>query len=387
MTLVEAVFSFNLVQLAATFASGAGLYVLCQRYRNIFNLVGYFLSLGIFFSFLFNVGEVYPYSDYYKRAFFFFGDDVTTIIILFFCYAVLSGNTLLAILLAASIFLSGGKVSLILLLIMICMMYLANRKNDILFKKNFFTYIVIGLSMYFIMLFASIITEDSGFSGVVRDISRSISEVVKTNDDGKSSIGKKSSINEKSSVDRLSRGAGACKTLSRCFDTQIKAPVLQRYHSSLAGLWMTLEGGYRGSRYPSSSDDFANLMIQENPWGINDRYGLDFSDWKMMGVPQNPYLHFGSGYGPWFLGALVIAFFFIGLVAVFNLLGGENGAAIVFSIFFIVIVTFNQTQSWLTSGSPILIALGFCAYHILGSWQLIQYKSYNLFRPLGGHPT
>jgi len=381
VTLVEAVFSSNLVQLAATFASGAGLYVLCQRYRNIFNLVGYFLSLGIFFSFLFNVGEVYPYSDYYKRAFFFFGDDVTTIIILFFCYAVLSGNTLLAILLAASIFLSGGKVSLILLLIMICMMYLANRKNDILFKKNFFTYIVIGLSMYFIMLFASIITEDSGFSGVVRDISRSISEVVKTNDDGKSSI------NEKSNVDRLSRGAGACKTLSRCFDTQIKAPVLQRYHSSLAGLWMTLEGGYRGSRYPSSSDDFANLMIQENPWGINDRYVLDFSDWKKMGTTQNPYLRFGSGYGVWYLGVLVMTFLIIGLVAVFNLLGGENGPSIVFSIFFIVNVIFNQTQSWLTSCSPILTVLGFCAYHILGTWLSRHYKLHKIFRPFGAHPT
>ena len=62
MVLIETIFSSNLVQTGATFVSGAGLYILCQRYQKIFNLVGFFLAFGIFFSFLFNVGEVYQYS-------------------------------------------------------------------------------------------------------------------------------------------------------------------------------------------------------------------------------------------------------------------------------------------------------------------------------------
>lgn len=129
-----------------------------------------------------------------------------------------------------------------------------------------------------------------------------------------------------------------------------------------------MQGGYRGARYPSSPDDFANLMVQENPWGINDKYGLDFGDWKKMRAPQNPYMRFGSGYGPWYLGFIVVAFLTIGVFAVLNLLDGETGPPIVFSIFFIVNIIFNQTQSWLTSGNPILVALGFCAFHILLTW-------------------
>lgn len=372
MTLIETVFSSNLVRLCATFASGAGLYFLCHRYQKIVNLVGYLLSFGIFFSFLFNVGEVYAYSDYYKRAFFVFGDDVTTVIILFFCYNVLIGNTILSILLAASIFLSGGKVSFVLLLIMIFAIYSLNKKNNNLIKKKFLKYIAIGLFVYAVMLKVSGIAEYSGLSGVVREfVSQPIFKTV---------------IVFPSDY-TLSRGSGACTTLSRAVDTQINAPILQRYYSSLAGLWMTLEGGYRGERYPSSSEDFANLMIQENPWGMNDRYGLNFSDWKKMGVPQNPYLHFGSGYGVWLLGALVMVFFVIGVVAVFNLLEGESGPSIVFSIFFIVIVIFDQTQSWITSGSPILILLGFCAYHILGTWLAKHYRLHKVFRPFGVYPT
>ena len=71
MSLIETVFSSNLVQLTATFATGAGLYLLCRYNKKIFILMAYILALGIFFGFLFNVGEVYSYSSYSKEYFLF----------------------------------------------------------------------------------------------------------------------------------------------------------------------------------------------------------------------------------------------------------------------------------------------------------------------------
>lgn len=374
MSSVETVFSSNLIQLIATFIGGAVLYLVCQRYQKIFKLIGYFFSFGIFFSFLFSVGEVYTYSDYYKRAFCFFGDDITTVLLLFFCYAVLSGYTVFSVVLISAIFLSGGKISLILLLVMIYVIRLVNKKSDNTVNADFFKYIVIGLSMYSIINFASHVAEHTGFSAVVRDVSGLILERLD---------------NRVERVDdRLLRGNSACKTIPRCFNSQIKAPFLQRYYSSLAGLWMTLEGGYYGDLYPTSPKDFASLMMQKNPWGMNDKYGLTYRDWEKIGATQNPYLRFGSGYGPRFLGLLLVSFFLFGVAAVFNIIRSERDPSIVFPIFFIVIIIFDQTQSWLTSGSPILVFLGFSAGHIFVTSWLKHYKIFNIFvRPFSVHPN
>ena len=80
-------------------------------------------------------------------------------------------------------------------------------------------------------------------------------------------------------------------------------------------------------------------------------------------------------------------FISIGLVALFNLLRGENGPAAIFSIFYIVIVVFNQTQSWLMSGSLILALLGFCAFHILITWLSRNYRVSESFQPFGALRT
>ena len=144
---------------------------------------------------------------------------------------------------------------------------------------------------------------------------------------------------------------------------------------------MTLEGGFRGARY-SSPEAFADLMIERDPWGMSEKYKLTWADWKKMGSPQNPYLRFGSRYGPWLLCGMVLGFLSVGWLALANLSVGEAGPAAVFSLFFIVNILFNQTQPWLNGGSRILVALGFCAFHILTVWLSNRYRLPALFRPI-----
>jgi len=56
MILLEAFLNSNIIQMLATFASGAGLYLLVNKYPWIFDVVGDLLASGIFISFLFNIG-------------------------------------------------------------------------------------------------------------------------------------------------------------------------------------------------------------------------------------------------------------------------------------------------------------------------------------------
>jgi len=88
--MLETILSSNLFRLTATFASGGVLFLMIKRYPPAFDLAGYLFSIGIFFSFLFDLGEVHQYSIFYKRAFFYYGDGITTILVLFFptrwCY-------------------------------------------------------------------------------------------------------------------------------------------------------------------------------------------------------------------------------------------------------------------------------------------------------------
>ena len=302
MTLFDLFLHSNVIKMPSTFASGAGFYLLVKKYPYIFDIVGYLLTLGIFISFLFNIGEVYLYSIFYKRAFFFFGDGITTILVLFFSYAVTSGKKMLSIVTAGSIFMSGGKISLALLLLMILILVFINKGNGRHIFFNFSRYILFGLLIYGVMLC---------LSGIARH----------------------------ANLTKLDEGApvpghGACRTLSNCFKTQVKESLLRRYYSSLGGLWMTLEGGFRGPLY-SSHEAFADLMIEKDPWGMNDKYKLTWVDWKKMGSPHNPYLRFGSRYGPWLLCSLALVFLSIGCLALTNLSAGEAGPATVFSLFFI----------------------------------------------------
>jgi len=356
MIMIDTILSSNIVHMAITFLWGVGLYLLSKRYQPLVSFIGYVLSFGVIFSFIFEVGEVYAYSYFYKRAFFYYSDEITTILILFFCYAVLSEKRILSFLTAMSIFLSGGKVSLVLLLIIIFAIKIIHSESNQIGVRPFFKYLVFGFLMYVPMIFVSHITSTLDFSRSIQ------SYLVKFETGGKKTI-----------VGKPLRGNGKCSTISRCIESQIESRLIERYYGSIAGLWMTLKGGCRGTTCPNTPTAFASLMIRENPWGINDKDGLDFAFWKHIGRPQNPYLLYGAGYGVWILGATLLGILVVCLLAYRNLCGGEKGPSAVFSIFFIVIVVFNQTQLWLTTGSFLLATLGFCFSHIIVNWLSMEH--------------
>lgn len=65
--MIEAVFSSNAIQTILPFLIGGGAILLASRWRHLIPLAGYTVSLGIAIGFVFNVGEVYSYSDFYER--------------------------------------------------------------------------------------------------------------------------------------------------------------------------------------------------------------------------------------------------------------------------------------------------------------------------------
>lgn len=366
MSIIDAIIGSNLVQMIATYLFGAMLYFLFRHYRSIFVAAGYFVAIGIIISFLCGIGEVYSYSQYYRRAFFVYGDDITTVIVLFFLFSVVSKNELLGVATSAAMFMSGGKISFILLLLMLLILVSipGEKKNRKPLLHGFASYAALGLTVYVSTLAVSALWTKLDVS---KRFGSSYFEVISDAVDIRNTP---------------YAGTGACKELSLlgCMKKQASRAIVQRYYSSLAGLWMTLEGGY-WDRYPATFSEFADLMMRENPWGMNDRYGLEWSDWKKMGVSQNPYLRFGSGYGPWLLGALVLIFALIGTIGISNLIKGEGGIAALFTIYFVVNVLFNQTQSWTTSGSNVLMLLGFCSIHIILVWLHKRYVLPDVLRP------
>ncbi|MBY3469295.1 hypothetical protein HFN80_35985 [Rhizobium laguerreae] len=72
--------------------------------------VGFIVAGLLAFSFLFDVGEVYSYSDFYKRAYWFFGDDVTTCLTAVYIWSLLSRRPKLGCAVATAILLSGGRI-------------------------------------------------------------------------------------------------------------------------------------------------------------------------------------------------------------------------------------------------------------------------------------
>jgi hypothetical protein len=348
MVLITELLSSNIVQIMLTFASGAILYFF--KVRIIIVVATIAISLCIILSFVLDIGEVYVYSDIYRRAFFIFEDDIGTVISLGFLYAFATKRTALSLLALSAVFMSGGKASIILLLIMmVCYILIqrlpSERKQEfvLFFNLSFF-----AVSIYAVLIvFSSQLLEQSSMVKLRTQLIQLLDV-----------------------TGSYSNHRAACLTLADCYENNVQSSIRQRYYSSVAGLWMTLEGGYSGKRYPGSSEKFADLMMMSNPWGINDKYGLTWSDWKSMGHVQNPYMSFGSGYGLWLLLILIGTFACIGYFALRNLLAGASDVGAMFSIYFIVIVTVNQTQSWLMSGSMILMLLGLCTAHNIICWLL-----------------
>ncbi|MGH1352627.1 MAG: hypothetical protein ACRBBN_17750 [Methyloligellaceae bacterium] len=336
----------NLIQLLLTAAAGAALYLVIPRWTLILSLISWTISLGIIVSALFTIGEVNIYSDYYRRAFFYFGDEITTVIIFLFMWSLIRKTHMLSAALASSMLLSGGKISLILLIIATALYLIANNSE---WKRErarqFLIAVFLGIAGYSITNYVAIsLPEDSSVkSGITNLIP-----------------------NNAPTYQPLHRSA--CSDLEKCFRTQIGHSLQYRYFSAVAGLWMTMQGGYSGKNFPNTRTAFADLMMKENPWGINEKYGLNHLEWSKVGLVQTPYLAFGAGYGPVLLIILILFFSAITCMAYFNIKAGEHGEASLYSIAFATIVIFNHTQSWLKAGSLILVMLGFCASHIILSW-------------------
>ncbi len=359
MALMVQLLDSNIVQLILTFLFGVALYFL--NIRLIIIVTTTVLSLGIFISFLLDVGEVYVYSDFYRRAFFIFEDDIGTVIAFGFLYAFVAKKYALSIISLSAVMMSGGKASIILLLIMVAVfVFIKRRDNKVKLESIRFARLSIaGLLTYFFFVFLS---NHMLNLPAVSQLRIDLTEII--------------------GVDKaVSNHRSACPDFLSCYDRNVNLSLKYRYYSSLAGLWMTLEGGYAGERYPNSSEKFADLMMRANPFGVNEKYNIDYDDWEIMGYVQNSYMSFGSGYGVLGLFLLIISAFSVCYAAI-NIMKRENETAVVFSIFYVVNIIFNQTQSWLMSGSVILIVLGICVSHILLSYLLQNNLIGNSYRTI-----
>lgn len=337
-----------LFMLCLTFAFGAFLYFV-NVWRGI--VIGTtIVSAGIVLSFVLLVGEVYVYSDTYRRAFFIFGDEVTTVLSFSFLYSFAARKKWLSILTLTAILMSGGRVSLILLLIMMTAFLLIQKHG----KDRF----VEAARLSWILLLCVLI-----YSASIQASLRLMEHPVflRLHDGVMQLIAREYSPPEH-------RTACHDLSLTSCVEEQSNRAILQRYYTSLGGLWMTLEGGYSGRNYPNSATQFADLMVAANPWGMNDRYGLTRMDWTKMGAVHNAYLNFGSRYGPWLLLGLVGIVMVIGFGAWRSLARGESDTTAIFAIWFMAITLFNQTQPWLLGRSWILVLLGLCTCHIVVTW-------------------
>ena len=339
--MIYSLLNSNIIQLGMTALFGAGLYLILSKFPVLIKFLIYLICCGIILSALFNIGEVYIYSDFYKRAFFYFTDDITTILMVCLMWSLWRRNHFTAGIVSIAMFLSGGKVAFVLFVIALSAFWFINKHS---FRTPLLRVLLCGLAGYIVINTSSYQIKKYNFSENSVYLEKAISFLSK----------KKAKEHYQS-----------CTSVKKCLKTQFGQSLMSRYLSSVAGLWMTLQGGFAGKAYPNTKYKFAALMMKANPWGINDSYNLTYHHWRVMKGVQNPYLAFGAGYGPWLLLLLILIFAAIGYCAISNLRHGEAGEASLWSITFLVIVIFNQTQSWLKSGSIILILLGFCVAHIL----------------------
>jgi hypothetical protein len=363
---IEYLLSSNLVQTFLTFMMGVALYFVIQRKPVLLAWISVFVGGGVFFSFLFDIGEVYSYNFSYKRAFLFFSDDISTVLIFLFLCSMALGKKHTSALCISAIFLSGGKVSYVLLLLAILVLSIFNQRltfNAVV--RRYLSYVAVGIVVYFSMIGYARVIEYSGAGSLVQ------SAYVNTRDVLLAALDRQDRQNSESEdyrdLDITVRGRGTCSQISilECFIRQLEAAFGQRLYSSIAGLWMTLQGGFRGADYPGTAQEFAGLMMTHDPWGINERYGLDFSDWKKMGQVQNPYLLFGSGYGVLGLLVLVTASMTIVVLAFWRLSQGRGSLVAACSAFFIINAVFNQSQPWTLPSSNLLLIMGICTGFIL----------------------
>lgn len=354
--------SSNMIQIFLVLSFGIVFYLFI--FRSL--LLVFALSLGVVamigVSALLDVGEVYSYSDYYKRAYWYFGDDVTTWLAPLFFICVLTRHHTLSVGLASAAVLSGGRIALLLLLIQTVIIVCVYRLHGCRVGRSILFSLLGGIMTYFVVVGTSPHAISAANSLIVEfDLEDEIPPFAQTR-----------------------RGYSDCRTAD-CFEKKVKRPLRMRALSAVAGLWMTLEGGFPGSRFPNTPEKFADLIVKANPWGVNDRYGVTREEWMRIGTVQSPYVGFGAGYGP---ALLALAMGFIGavcLVGLWLLSVRPPDPWMAFTVFFIVNAIFNQTQAWLQPG-PVLFAMGLCGTHIL--WQYFSFGAKLQGQPLpGGHPV
>src|SRR5690606_27504269 len=100
----------NAVQTAVAAGIGSLAYLVAARWPALLALLGYGTAALLGVSFVLDVGEVYSYSDVYKRAYSVLGDDVTTWLTPLFAWAVLARRHVLAVAVACAILFSGTKI-------------------------------------------------------------------------------------------------------------------------------------------------------------------------------------------------------------------------------------------------------------------------------------
>lgn len=327
----------NAIQTILVSASGAAAYFAHKYWPQMLPVVCGIASTLIVLSFLLDIGEVYSYSDYYKRAYWYFGDDVTTCLTPLLIWSLLSRRNILSLSIAASIIMSGGRMAIIILIIQILLLFLLPRINCRKVLNGLSVAIPVALGLYFI--FVSISPSAIGFSNklTVALVGKPLFEI--------------------------STDGGDCRG-ENCFENKVNRPARIRLYGAIAGMWMTVQGGYPGADFPNTPEKLAHLMMDANPWGVNDKLGLTEKDWIETGTIQSPYLQFGAGYGPYLL-LLVMTFIGgVGFVGFRSLLTAPPDPNSALSIFFIINAVFNQTQAWLLPG-PVLFLMAFCGTHVL----------------------
>jgi len=360
----KSIFTSNLVQIVITLLAGATTYYsalvlnhtlisnkLLQAYqiKKIFEaiviLVLIFLSSIILMSFLYELGETYSYSEWYRRSFGPFGDGFPFALIMILNFGIYSKNRFLVITSISTILLCGGKMVIIASLINITILH---KKAEIKFSAtDTVKYLVVPLLIYFSTLAISNYLISDQTKIIVQDY-----------------------FSATLNIGNKTLGIGACAKVKNCIETQINSATKQRLITTLAGAWMTLKGGFPGSRYPGTQEKFADFMISKNPYSLNETFNLDRTFWLKAKAIQNPYFNFGSGYG--LIGFFSILFFYIATsINGYRLLDSTNKSSSNFLIlFFISLALLNQTQPWIQAGSLLLYLSGISAAHIWASVML-----------------
>lgn len=348
----------NLVQIIITFSLGTATYISILLISNILArktalqetqikksleaitiLFSIILSGVIFISFLFNLGETYIYSNWYKRSFSSFGDGFPFSLLLILNFGFYSKNRFLIISSLSAILMCGGKMVIVASAINITILHIFSKIK--LRRIDLAKYLLVPLLVYFSTLVIS-------NHVIPRELHEFVGQI----------------YSDATNFNNQASGIGACENIDACIETQLNSAIKQRLATTAAGVWMTLEGGFPGKAYPGTAEKFADFMIVHDPYGMNEDFDLDRSFWLNAGAVQNPYFNFGSGYGPIGFFSILSLYSITFIVGLRQLQSNNTTLLNTLTVFLLMLALFNQTQPWIQSGSLLLYLSGISAAHI-----------------------